>query len=176
MCVGLTRRIFMRKYWNVIAVFVGFFILAVFSSCATASMADDSTLLGRIFSVESDKWQIRLYSSLLNETVTISSKDTDSGFTSWKCQDSIYGGKTLAEFGYFSINGTTFGFVLYNGGNEGEATSYKRTGLNLRWDWGENGQYSFVLKPDNTGLYYDFTGVPAGESTEPKSIYKAYKR
>lgn len=166
----------MRKYLNIIVAFLGFFILAVFSSCATASMADDSTLFGRVFSVESDKRQIRLFNSASDVTVTISSKDTDSGFTSWECQDYIYGGKTLAEFGYFSINGTTYGFVLYNGGNEGEITYYKRAGLNLRWDWGEYGQYSFVLEPDNTGLYYDFTGVPAGEFTKPKSTFKVYKR
>lgn len=166
----------MRKYFSVIAALFEFFILAALSSCATASMADDSTLFGRVFSSDSNERKIRLFDSSSNDSVIISNKDTDSGFTSWECEDFIYGGKTLAEFGYFSINGTVYGFVLYNGGNEGEFTYYKRAGLNLRWDWGENGQYSFVLEPDNTGLYYDFTGVPAGEFTKPKSTYKAYKR
>ena len=166
----------MRKYWNVISVFVGFFILAAFSSCATTSMVDDSTLFGKVFSSDSSERKIHLFDSSSNESLTISSNDTDSGFTSWECQDFFSGGKTLAEFGYFSINGTTFGFVLYNGGNEGEATSYKRTGLNLQWNWGENGQYSFVITPDGNGRYYDFTNVPAGESTKPAGIYKAYKK
>ena len=166
----------MRKYWNITVAFFGFFILAVFSSCATTSMADDSSPFGRVFSSALNERQIFLFDSSSNESVTISNKDTDSGFTSWECKDFIYGGKTLAEFGYFSLRGTVYGFVLYNGGNEGEITSYKRIGLNLRWDWGENRQYCFVLNPDNTGLYYDFTGIPDGESTKPKSTYKAYKR
>lgn len=71
----------MRKYWNVIAVFVGFFILTVFSSCATTSMVDDSTLFGRVFSSDSNERQIHLFDSSSNEAITISSNDTDSGFT-----------------------------------------------------------------------------------------------
>lgn len=139
-------------------------------------MGDDSSAFGRVFSSDSNERQIYLFDSSSNESVTISNKDTDSGFTSWECQDYIYGGKTLAEFGYFSINGTTYGFVLYNGGDEGEFTYYSRQGLNHRWDWGKNGQYSFVITPDGNGRYYDFTNVPDGESTKPSGIYKAYKR
>ncbi len=74
----------------------------------------------------------------------------------WECEDSIYGGKTLIEFEYFSLDGTTYGFVLYDGGDEGELTHYSRQGLDRRWDWGENGQYSFVITPDGNGRYYDF--------------------
>ena len=82
----------------------------------------------------------------------------------------------MIEFGYFCLDGTTYGFVLYDGGDEGEITHYSRQGLDRRWDWGENGQYSFVITPDGNGRYYDFTNVPAGESTKPAGIYKAYKK
>ena len=166
----------MRKYWNVIVVFLGFFILAVSSSCATTTMGDDSSPFGRVFSSDSNERQIYLFDSSSNKSVTISNKDTDSGFTTWECEGSIYGGKTLIEFGYFSLDGTTYGFVLYDGGDEGEITHYSRQGLDRRWDWGANGQYSFVITPDGNGRYYDFTNVPAGESTKPSGIYKAYKR
>ncbi|SJZ57518.1 hypothetical protein SAMN02745152_00662 [Treponema berlinense] len=44
----------MRKYWNVIVVFLGFFILAVSSSCATTTMGDDSSPFGRVFSSDSN--------------------------------------------------------------------------------------------------------------------------
>lgn len=166
----------MRKYCNTLFALFGFFALTVFSSCATTSMVDDSTLFGRVFSSDSNERQIHLFDSSSNEAITISSNDTDSGFTTWECEDYGFGGKTLIEFGYFSLGETTYGFVLYDGGDEGEITHYSRQGLDRRWDWGENGQYSFVITPDGNGRYYDFTNVPAGESTKPAGIYKAYKR
>ena len=82
----------MRKYWNVIVVFLGFFILAVSSSCATTTMGDDSSPFGRVFSSDSNERQIYLFDSSSNKSVTISNKDTDSGFTTWECEVSIYGG------------------------------------------------------------------------------------
>ena len=73
MCVGLTRRIFMRKYCNTLFALFGFFALTVFSSCATTSMVDDSTLFGRVFSSDSNERQIHLFDSSSNEAITISS-------------------------------------------------------------------------------------------------------
>ena len=83
----------MRKYWNITVAFFGFFILAVFSSCATTSMADDSSPFGRVFSSDLNERQIFLFDSSSNESVTISNKDTDSGFTTWECEDYGWGGK-----------------------------------------------------------------------------------
>ena len=70
------------------------------------------------------------------------------------------------------------GFILYDGGNTGESTYYKRTGLEHRWDWGPDFStfYSFVIKTDGTGLYYDFTNADNGEAIKPIAIYKCHKR
>ena len=62
-CVRFTRRIFMRKYCNTLFALFGFFVLTVFSSCATTSMVDDSTLFGRVFSSDSNERQIHLFDS-----------------------------------------------------------------------------------------------------------------
>lgn len=97
-------------------------------------------------------------------------------FISWKCKDYVRGGRTLVELGTFS---NPFlpesGFVLYDGTNEGEMAIYRRKGINHRWDWGRNAQYSFTIKPDGTGAYYDFSNVDDGESVKPNEIYKCSK-
>ncbi len=70
-----------------------------------------------------------------------------------------------------------FGFILFDGGYTGRTTLYQRKGLDHRWDWGPNAtDYTFVIKPDGTGLYYDFSTVTEGESTKPSAIYKCYQR
>ncbi|MDT8394495.1 MAG: hypothetical protein RQ761_11665 [Bacteroidales bacterium] len=99
------------------------------------------------------------------------------GFTTWYCKDYINGGPTLVEVGFFGTSIMEgFGFVLYDGGYNGESTLYHRTGLEHRWDWGKEGEFSFVIKTDGTGAYYDFSTVPSGEPTKPSEIYKCYKR
>jgi hypothetical protein len=106
------------------------------------------------------------------------SEDDVGGFTSWYCRDFVYEEKgVLLEFGYFNdpeFNG--IGFVLYDGGYTGELTLYQRNGIEHRWDWGPDANYTFVIKPDGTGLYYDFTNVEKGQSTKAKDVYKCYKR
>lgn len=97
-------------------------------------------------------------------------------FASWRCKDFVYGGSTLVEVGMFTGSLPLLsesGFVLYDGGNSGERTQYRRQGLNQRWDWGPRGtNFAFIVEPDGTGLYYDFSSVPAGEQSKAKSVYK----
>jgi len=108
---------------------------------------------------------------------TISEKDV-GGFRCWYCTDYIDGSKTLVEVGYFKgLGEIQVGFVLYDGSYSGTMTFYRRTGLEHRWDWGPNlGEYSFVVKTDGTGLYYDFSSVEEGESTKAKEVYKCRER
>ena len=113
--------------------------------------------------------------TLIINDVTVSATDTDNGFTSWYCVDYVYGRNVLVEVGYFYKNGNQYGFVLYDGGYVGELAYFSRDGLNYRWDWGTNTQYSFVIKPDGTGLYYDFSTSKDG-TAKPRDVYKAYKR
>jgi len=84
----------------------------------------------------------------------------------------------LVEVGLFgdpSLAGQ--GFVLYDGGYTGEFTHYGRKGLVRRWDWGPDGNnFAFVIKPDGTGLYYDFTSVKLGEGKKANEVYKCHQR
>lgn len=83
------------------------------------------------------------------------------------------------QIGYFRENG--IGFVLYGNGTVGEEAYFSRQGLDLRWDWGthyRDGQsgyrYSFVVEPDGTGLYYDFSTSTDG-TAKPRGIYRVRK-
>lgn len=106
----------------------------------------------------------------------ISEEDT-GGFTSWYCKDFIREDRIVIEVGFFNDTPVDFlGFLLYDGGYVGELALYRRTGLEHRWDWGENTVYSFVLKTNGTGLYYDFSTVSEGESTKARAVYKCYQR
>jgi hypothetical protein len=98
-------------------------------------------------------------------------------FVSWRCGDfHDYNrlGDTLVEVGSFAnseIKG--MGFVLYDNSYSGVPALYQRKGLNLRWSWGESGSsYSFVIKPDGTGLYYDFSNTEEGELISANEVYK----
>lgn len=81
------------------------------------------------------------------------------------------------QVGYFKNN--NIGFILYGNGTNGEKAYFSRDGLNLRWDWGSDGygtsyKYSFVIEPDGTGLYYDFSTSKDGMA-KPRGIYKVRK-
>ena len=118
-----------------------------------------------------------------------------SDFISWKCRDYSSGGKTLVEVGkvlipedymhsdeYKEMDDATkeqldeiagmLGFILYDGTNTGDGASYKRRGLNHRWDWGSEGKYSFIIKPDGTGLFYDFSTVDNGVKKNADDVYR----
>ena len=98
-------------------------------------------------------------------------------FESWICWDKYNGGPVLVEVGYYGVSGfDVLGFVLFDGGYSGKSTLHERTGLNHRWDWGYGANYSFIIKPDGTGLYYDFSTVPEGETTTARDVYKCKKR
>lgn len=72
------------------------------------------------------------------------------------------------------------GCVLYDDGTEGNVAYYSRDGMNRRWDWGsvinddgtEGSRYSFVIEPDGTGLYYDFS---LASRAKPKALYNTRK-
>lgn len=51
-------------------------------------------------------------------------------------------------------------------------TTYRVTGVNRRWDWGDGGEsYAFVIKPDGEGLYYDFSFIEDGGTTTPSQLF-----
>jgi len=110
-------------------------------------------------------------------------READAGaFTSWVCRDYFQRGNVVVEVGHFSHPKLSdLGFVLYDGGNSGELTSYQREGLLHRWDWGRNDSrdvyvYSFLMKPDGTGLYYDFSSATAGHKDKADDIFRCQSR
>lgn len=44
-------------------------------------------------------------------------------------------------------------------------------GVDRRWDFGEDMEYSFVITPEGKAAYYDFHNVEEGEKVAPKQIY-----
>ena len=53
---------------------------------------------------------------------------------------------------------------------------YRVQGFNRRWNFGTDGDgypYSFVIKPDGTGLYYDFTS--SDENVKASMVFKCKK-
>ena len=101
---------------------------------------------------------------------------TPGEFLSWRCNDYVHRGKTIIEVGLTStVFKSVSGYVLYDGTNEGTIAFYQRNGLNHRWSWGANAVYSFVIKPDGTGAYYDFSYADEGEQIKPNDIFKCSK-
>jgi hypothetical protein len=103
---------------------------------------------------------------------TTFSEDELGRITSWRCVDYIRGNQTLVEVGFFSKpDYLGVGFILY-----GEPTVYRREGINHRWDWrADDYDYAFIIKPDGTGLYIDFS-VTENEVEKPDERYKCYQR
>ena len=113
-------------------------------------------------------------------------------FMTWKCRHYFDGGKTLFEVGriyfpdsfkesdeFLEVDEESkrivkkFGFILYDGTNIGDLAQYTHAGLNHRWDWGaEISGYSFIIKPDGTGLYYDFNTAKDGVKEKADGLYK----
>jgi hypothetical protein len=99
-------------------------------------------------------------------------------FVSWGCREFFSDGPILVEIGRFEAASLSDeGFILYDGSSSGELTRYRRMGVNQRWDWGPNGgEFAFVLAPDGKGLFYDFSDVQRGETTNAESVYKCSRR
>lgn len=94
-------------------------------------------------------------------------------FETWLCSDYISGRRVIVEVGRFEPpNFSEKGFILYDNTSSGELTSYQRRGVNRRWDWGPNAEYTFILKPDGTGLFYDFTNQSTNESIRASNVFK----
>jgi len=99
-------------------------------------------------------------------------------FTSWICNGEDSDKGTLLEVGLFSnadLHGA--GFILFDGGYTGQLTKYRREGVNNRWDWGPNDvDYAFIIKPDGTGFYYDFSSSVEGVPVTSKEVYECIRK
>ncbi|MDE0472643.1 MAG: hypothetical protein OXH57_11965 [Ekhidna sp.] len=77
-------------------------------------------------------------------------------------------GTSIWTAAYFNKDKTGF---IHIEGVGGTYTNYGKEGLNHRWDYGldSEGNYrqAFIVLPDRTGLFYDFSNAEPGESVSP---------
>lgn len=106
-------------------------------------------------------------------------EEEHGSFEIWECRDFLGRNKeVLLEVGRF-INPdlSQYGFILYDGSSSGDLTSYQRKGIDKRWEWETTGgRFLFVLEPDGTGQYYDFTGIADGVRKKADDIFRCSKK
>lgn len=93
----------------------------------------------------------------------------------WRCfATSDYNNKTaLFTLGRKRMGSSEFGRVLV--ASTTQRASFRIAGLNRRWNFGddESGDsypYAFIIKPDGTGLYYDFSTSADGTANASDSF------
>ena len=92
----------------------------------------------------------------------------------WRCFDPYYdSGKNtvLIELNRVTAAGETQGFGQISVAGVTHHALFRITGFDRRWDFGEGMQYSFIIKPDGRGSYYDFSLVENGETTGPSQRF-----
>lgn len=119
-------------------------------------------------------------------TLKIGGKTFDK-YTLWGCREYSGDKRLVLELVKIEIpdnetpkelQGTYVGLILFDDREDYAGGMYRREGINHRWDWGEGkgkGDYTFIIKPDGTGLYYDFTNVKQGGITKSKDYFKCEK-
>ncbi len=93
----------------------------------------------------------------------------------FECQSGSYwnpDGKVLVR----AIIVPDSGFGLVTVADTDYVAKYERKGFNHRWDFEFNEEedrfdYTFVIKPDGTGLYYDFSIMEPGKPVSPSQTY-----
>lgn len=69
-----------------------------------------------------------------------------------------------------------FGFARVSVASMDYPAFYSVKGINRRWDFGNDFNFSITLKPDGNGAYYDFSDIEAGESTSPEQTFRCIKK
>lgn len=132
-----------------------YFILFLLASMPlNAALADDSAR-----SLIDEKWQCFDISDYEKRTVLIELERF----------------KSLGEvFGSSEDSAIALGKVIAAG--QSNNAFFTIEGLNRRWDWptgGDKGlKYAFVIKPDGSAAYYDFTKVEDGGTTSASHVYE----
>ena len=72
------------------------------------------------------------------------------------------------------VTNTGYGLIQFAGAHH--LAMYELQGFNHRWDFGRNAEdngtnYAFIIKPDGTALYVDFSSSAEGEKTQASQVY-----
>jgi hypothetical protein len=134
------------------------FFITLISGCATTSTSSITNQGSRIIVIDGDQ-------------VT---EDEVGEFITWGCSGFGQPSNVLIEVGIFSnpeLSGE--GFILFDGGDTGEFTWYRRDGIDHRWSWGgaSGNDYSFIINPHGGGSYYNFSNVSEGESPMVEDLF-----
>ena len=91
----------------------------------------------------------------------------------WQCFNFFDSDRDNVLFEVFGAMpaGEQYGLGIVSIGGFVQGATFYIDGLDRRWDFGDN-VYSFIITPDGTGTYFDFSNVEEGESTEPSEAYK----
>ena len=93
-------------------------------------------------------------------------------FERWRCFDHPYGDTVLVELTQLTSAGKAQGMGQVSVAGVSYRARFWINGLNRRWDFGKEMNYSFIVKPDGSGSYYDFSWVKDGETTGPSQLFK----
>ena len=92
----------------------------------------------------------------------------------WKCYPDGYFMReyqyTLLDKRQAAASEHVYGTVTMRG--EFFVSHFEIDGVDRVWDFGEEFEYSFVMKPGGNAAYYDFRGVEDGEKLPPTQIYR----
>ncbi len=98
----------------------------------------------------------------------------DWAYNSWaiskKISKDINKPPVLARLKRFSKGGSEHGEVVVAGSLQ--KARFQIRGFNRRWDFGARYKYTFIIEPNKSGAYYDFT---TASKVMPSQLYKCEK-
>ena len=101
-------------------------------------------------------------------------------FIEWKC-DTFFSGSKILRTGYFpntAKDDVSLGALTLETNDEMYPSFHSINGIDDTFSWGgENlNKYMLVIKPGNTGYFYDFTDAKEGEKRESQQTLKCIRQ
>ena len=117
--------------------------------------------------------------ALMGACILVQTQESSGTTTEkWRCFGEFdYDKKTaLVKLTRVTEDGQKSGFGEVSVAGITHKALFEVQGLNRRWTFGEETRtgsylYSFVIRPDGGGAYYDFSGVEYGGQTKPKQVF-----
>ena len=101
-------------------------------------------------------------------------------FIEWKC-DTFFGGSKVLRTGYFpdtTSDGVSLGALTLDTNDEMYPSFHSINGIDDTFSWGGKNlnKYMLVIKPGNSGYFYDFTDAKKGEKRESHQTLKCNRQ